>query len=510
MISHRTRQGLWLGTVAACAVPPLYGWAAGLFGGSGYIFDIGVSAGTCPGWELRSRVWWVPGLRTLLAYPLLVAAPAFAVWAITFRRAGTETRTGRTAGWALLLFLMFTALFPPLAMAYDLGLGGDCRGLWGVFGQVTLAWDLAWLVPPTLLLAALWKPVYGRVLASAAVIAGLMAVLDADAWTDRTIASDRKACARMQVAQPSDTETPVQAISRMPWHARRLAFLCSARGHEPSPYKRPGDMYPVPGPQGRNEGKERSDGYLLGLGLEMCRRGSGPTRDSSPDELSVWQGPQGRVPINGAYMPVAYLCPDAIGRFVPRLASSEHRLREQRRRDVLEYEKERARRDVTCKARKYPGPQPLHEGTKSVSTSEGGGFFVTGSTPGTGSPDGTFQTMLAAIKDGLVSANGGGAAVSTAENTGICVTVRAYAKAPPVALKGWDRVAEVGFDVADEKLRIYGVEGDRGPSVPAVKGSGPYRMRVHGRGHDDDERYLIVYFPGASKEHKVYSKPSRP
>jgi hypothetical protein len=115
--------------------------------------------------------------------------------------------------------------------------------------------------------------------------------------------------------------------------------------------------------------------------------------------------------------------------------------------------------------------------------------------------------MFAAIKDGFVAASGRGAAVTTAENTGICVTVRAYAKAPPVALTGWDRVAEVGLDVTGKKLGLYPTAGEPGPSAPAVKGPGPYRMRVHARGTEVNERYLIILFPGASKQHKVYRKP---
>jgi hypothetical protein len=91
----------------------------------------------------------------------------------------------------------------------------------------------------------------------------------------------------MQVPRPTESESPVQAISRMPWSARRLAFLCSAR-KDPVPYSGPGGRAPLYEPQ---DGDERPDGYLFGLGRQICRDGSKPIRDMTPDELSVWQGP---------------------------------------------------------------------------------------------------------------------------------------------------------------------------------------------------------------------------
>lgn len=124
----------------------------------------------------------------------------------------------------------------------------------------------------------------------------------------------------------------------------------------------------------------------------------------------------------------------------------------------------------------------------------------------------------AALADGLVAAAGGTATVITGTQGNLCLTVRAYWKAPPLALKGWDQVVEVGFDSADGRTRVGSMW--RPPELPVVTvaGPGPYRLRVHVSGRDEPEtflpempveRHLLVVFPGASKKRKHFKKGER-
>ena len=114
---------------------------------------------------------------------------------------------------------------------------------------------------------------------------------------------------------------------------------------------------------------------------------------------------------------------------------------------------------------------------------------------GVGASGGLARPLRAASRNGLAAAYGAAAAVVTAENTGICVNVHAYTKAPPLRRAGWNRVTEVGLTVTGRTVDLVGLDGGKGPSVPVAKGPGAHRVRVHAGGRDVTERYLIALFP---------------
>ncbi|TDC68664.1 hypothetical protein E1200_11040 [Actinomadura sp. GC306] len=285
-------------------------------------------------------------------------------------------------------------------------------------------------------------------------------------------------CRNVQPALSQNSRTLVPAMERLSEQERRLAYLCSVRGY---PEKELFRRYPAPK-------DPLSDAVLLDQGRRACRGEKPP----SPIEL-------GR---RGVHWPsleeMAYLCPRTAARWL----GEQERERAARR---AEYEREQARARAYCERTVSPGSEPVKEGTELASGGESGSYLV-GDVGG------------AAPTDGLVEAAGGSATVSTGTQGDFCLTVRAYRKRPPLALKGWDRVVEVGIESPDGRLRVG---SDTGPmALPAVTVSGPgsYRLRVYVRGRDEPEtispelpaeRHLLVVFPGRSKERKVFKDEER-
>ncbi|MFI9552883.1 hypothetical protein [Nonomuraea endophytica] len=108
--------------------------------------------------------------------------------------------------------------------------------------------------------------------------------------------------------------------------------------------------------------------------------------------------------------------------------------------------------------------------------------------------------------DGLVASLPGRLMVMTDPDFDICVTVETYTRRPPVETKGWDRVAEVGYEspTGDIVLRDD-LSGTEFPDLSLNGRAGHYRIRVHYdwfKGKDDQEgqRLLIMAYPGKGKK----------
>lgn len=101
------------------------------------------------------------------------------------------------------------------------------------------------------------------------------------------------------------------------------------------------------------------------------------------------------------------------------------------------------------------------------------------------------------------------------ENEPMCLTVKAFGSAPPLRLRGWDQVVEVGIVSHSGHLGIPeysdGGEEGAGARLPnlAVKGAGRYRLRVHTREAAEGEEHLVVVFPGRSAKRIVYRPAPR-
>ncbi|WP_146607636.1 hypothetical protein [Spongiactinospora gelatinilytica] len=82
---------------------------------------------------------------------------------------------------------------------------------------------------------------------------------------------------------------------------------------------------------------------------------------------------------------------------------------------------------------------------------------------------------------------------------------------PPLRLKGWGKVVEIGVKSASGTLLLPNDpetgESDLGHDVPnlAVRGHEGYRLRIHAREADTPvEGHLVISFPGNSAKAKVY------
>ncbi|MGI5160047.1 hypothetical protein [Microbispora sp. CA-102843] len=154
----------------------------------------------------------------------------------------------------------------------------------------------------------------------------------------------------------------------------------------------------------------------------------------------------------------------------------------------------------------WPRVRARRQGTAAYFLFEGGGYGVY-------DPDDTTEggDPYADADDGFLGAAGGSAVVMThGENEPMCLTVKAFGSAPPLRLKGWEQVAEVGVVSRSGRLEVpsYADGGDEGAGARlpnlAVKGPGRYRLRVYARGPEGAEEHLVVVFPGRSGGKIVY------
>jgi hypothetical protein len=135
---------------------------------------------------------------------------------------------------------------------------------------------------------------------------------------------------------------------------------------------------------------------------------------------------------------------------------------------------------------------------------EGGGYSVFDDRDDTAGDGGDAYD---AAGDTFVGAAGSVVSVWTyGENEPMCLTVKAFDAAPPLRLKGWGEVAEVGVVSRSGRL-IVPEGGDSGALGPlpnlAIDGPGRYRVRVYARYASETlgetgEEHLVVVYPGRS------------
>lgn len=120
------------------------------------------------------------------------------------------------------------------------------------------------------------------------------------------------------------------------------------------------------------------------------------------------------------------------------------------------------------------------------------------------------------VLNGLVGADGAGAAVCTGIHTEVVDVAVQVLDAPPSALDAsadWDEVAEVSVAAPAGRLTVAALMADAPDQLPVLSaaGPGPYRLRVHCLGRDANvdgvsgepgqpgtvlERYLLQAWPG--------------
>ncbi|WP_067171402.1 hypothetical protein [Microtetraspora niveoalba] len=118
--------------------------------------------------------------------------------------------------------------------------------------------------------------------------------------------------------------------------------------------------------------------------------------------------------------------------------------------------------------------------------------------------------------DGLVAALPGHLMILTHSDYDLCVTLETYTRRPPVETKGWDHVAEVGYESPTGEIVLSDdLSGTGFPDLSLNGRAGHYRIRVHydwfkWKGpQGGGQRLLIMAFPGKGDKTVTYRKPPR-
>ena len=115
--------------------------------------------------------------------------------------------------------------------------------------------------------------------------------------------------------------------------------------------------------------------------------------------------------------------------------------------------------------------------------------------------------------NGLVASLPGHLMILSHSDYDICAIAETYRRRPPVEVKGWDHVVEVGYESPAGKIELMDPmagEGDL-PNL-AFRGKGHYRVRVHYRKPEWEaftpQHILMMVYPGRSDRVVEYRRKS--
>ncbi|MFI6908068.1 hypothetical protein ACIBKY_42875 [Nonomuraea sp. NPDC050394] len=272
----------------------------------------------------------------------------------------------------------------------------------------------------------------------------------------------------------------------------RDAFLCLARSEE-NAVRAP--MFP----------EDQPDQRVLAHGADLCAL---PTAKERGDHLEAVGGSAEPPELAAA---LEFLCPGILARQKADEARVQAEYDRVREREQAEWKAYLAKTNARC-SDPWRRQRAVRQGTSGYLLFEGGGYAVFDDRD---EVSGEGADFFRAAEDGFIEAVGTSASIMTfGGNEPMCLTVKAFKKAPPLRLKGWDKVVEVGIASRTGRLVVppYPEWGDSGAIGPlpnlAVTGPGKYRMRVYARelpwdDLDPDapgEEHLIVVYPGRSTE----------
>ncbi|WP_433367354.1 hypothetical protein [Streptosporangium sp. CA-115845] len=117
---------------------------------------------------------------------------------------------------------------------------------------------------------------------------------------------------------------------------------------------------------------------------------------------------------------------------------------------------------------------------------------------------------------GLVAALPGRLMILTHSDFDLCVTLETYTRRPPVETRGWDHVAEVGYESPTGEIVLRDdLSGTEFPDLSLNGRAGHYRIRVHydwfkWKGvQGNGQRLLIMAFPGKGDKPVTYRRPPK-
>ncbi|GAB2945035.1 hypothetical protein ACFMQL_33265 [Nonomuraea fastidiosa] len=264
---------------------------------------------------------------------------------------------------------------------------------------------------------------------------------------------------------------------------REAVFLCLAReGSQGTP-----PMFPDSMP----------DQAILAYGRALCR-----TQDPAKQQALLREAGSPRAEWGADPWDLVYVCPEIVGKTHPDLLRSS----EERKQAEIDYV---AEHNATCRD---PWPR-----TKGVVQATAYYFLFVDGDPGylvydpaDEQGEGEDRTMDELYQKG----NKTGLGVTptavlvghVADVTGLCLTVKAFRKAPPPRTGGWDTVHEVPITTRGGRLTVPEMDGGEvgaGAPMPnlAINGKGRYRLRVYVRvTRGGEEEHLVVVYPGSSRK----------
>ncbi|WP_405142833.1 hypothetical protein OG589_36100 [Sphaerisporangium sp. NBC_01403] len=442
------------------------------------------------GTQSYASVFWYPcpsnWLYDLIRYPedVLVDIPlfwyggaplivlGFAGWYLSIRsgRDGLGRIIARSAAAALLLLQLHDLLLVDL----DSALSPQCMDWPGPPDMVSrrVAMDLYFQAPPLLVLLAARSP--RRVFVRRGPLSRTtVAVLTVMATF--LLAAESAPPGRVSGEYELDCAGFGNGTARGLSKAEKN-FLCTVRGHS---------FYDEGGVAGWTDVPDRE---VLAQGRHLC--GLAVQHGGDVNARAVREAPQAS--LTGA---LASLCPEV---------AQAQKVEAQRMED--EETAYVAKKEKSCAAhpRHRPKIRPVRQRRATMWTEF---RSINGWEEGY---EGTVPDM---VKD-LVGSERGALTIWAADEIGhACVTVESYTRRPPMEIRGWEEVVEVGYDSPSGSLSLVDGSGDRLPGLTSA-GPGSYRVRVHLRGRERVTQYLhapdgtvqllIMVFPGKSNKPVVY------
>ncbi|WP_067175364.1 hypothetical protein [Microtetraspora niveoalba] len=185
--------------------------------------------------------------------------------------------------------------------------------------------------------------------------------------------------------------------------------------------------------------------------------------------------------------------------------------REQEEREMREWEEERRRVCATAR-RPRPRIRPVTRVVQRDPVSMPDYGALEAYEPDIAGED-YYEENDLSYSDDLLAVGQGFLGLSVHSDVPLCVTTETYTRRPPVEIRGWQRVVEVGYPSVSGEIRFaHPLGGDPLPDL-AVRGRGHYRIRIHyswDRSKDGGavrQRLLIMSYPGRGDRVVVHRKP---
>ncbi|MFI7033993.1 hypothetical protein ACIBK1_35220 [Microbispora rosea] len=438
-------------------------WAVALVASAaeaGYILSLRDSAAffggfyypaMCPGWDAFMEATvplsvlhsWMPPVW-YGGLPAVVVA-FLAHWiSIRVRR----PRIGRVVSRVLAALLLVAFSTAPLALALDIGINRSCLGLWGgpEGAMLFVQGDLAPMLAALCMLAAVRTPRHRirRLLTSRPFRRGTV-ILAALGLLALLPAADLMNGPIAPLDHcPTGDGTRVLTGER--------AYLCQARGS--------GAFANV------------SDRDLLAYGQAACRAYTGRLED--------------------AYA-IAPICPPAATRVQANIDAEE-----------AEFRAEETRNQKVCDSSRHrPRITPVRV-TRDRAFTDYGVLESFEYAEGVAENPWDDGVLDKAQKNGLVATGPGHVIILSHSDYDICLTLETYRRRPPLELKGWDHVVEVGYDSLTGHIELMDpISGLTDVPNLAFRGKGHYRIRVHYRSPGwkawTPQHLLVMVYPGTGR-----------